>query len=67
MTKVIELVEKGLYEHSNSCVETPPKPRRRSKSDSFIHSIPAYYRGVGIDGLKLVSATPPTGRLGSPR
>jgi hypothetical protein len=66
MTKVIELVEKGLYVHSNNRVENPPKQRIHSKSDSFIHAIPAYYRGASATSSGS-AATPPTGRLGSLR
>ena len=58
MSKVIELVEKGLFEHGHKRVENPPKPGIHSKSDSFIHAMPAYYQKLGIGGLKWVSGYP---------
>ncbi len=56
--EVIALVEKGLYEHGKGRVENPPKPGIHSRSDSFIHAMPAYFRGLGIGGLKWVSGYP---------
>ena len=67
MTKVIELVEKGLYEHGHGRVENPPKPGIHSKSDSFIHAMPAYYERLGIGGLKWVSGYPTNRALGLPQ
>jgi ornithine cyclodeaminase/alanine dehydrogenase len=58
MGKVIELVEKGLYEHGHKRVENPPKPGIHSKPDAFIHAMPAYYESLGIGGLKWVSGYP---------
>ena len=58
MSKVIELVEKGLYEHGNKRVENPPKPGIHSKPDAFIHAMPAYYEALHIGGLKWVSGYP---------
>ncbi|MFH1179954.1 MAG: ornithine cyclodeaminase family protein, partial [Candidatus Bathyarchaeota archaeon] len=42
MSKIIELVEKGMYEHGHKRVENPPKPGIHSKPDAFIHAMPAY-------------------------
>ena len=67
MSKVIELVEKGLYEHGHKRVENPPKPGIHSKSDAFIHAMPAYYRELGIGGLKWVSGYPSNRNLGLPQ
>lgn len=58
MSKVIELVEKGLYEHGHKRVENPPKPGIHSKPDAFIHAMPAFYENLGIGGLKWVSGYP---------
>jgi ornithine cyclodeaminase/alanine dehydrogenase-like protein (mu-crystallin family) len=58
MSKVIELVEKGLSEHGHKRVENPPKPGIHSKPDAFIHAMPAYYEALGIGGLKWVSGYP---------
>jgi ornithine cyclodeaminase/alanine dehydrogenase-like protein (mu-crystallin family) len=67
MSKVIELVEKGLYEHGHRRVENPPKPGIHSKPDSFIHAMPAYYEKLGIGGLKWVSGYPSNRALGLPQ
>jgi ornithine cyclodeaminase/alanine dehydrogenase-like protein (mu-crystallin family) len=67
MGKVIELVELGLGEHGHGRVENPPKPGIHSKSDSFIHAMPAYYEGLGIGGLKWVSGYPSNRALGLPQ
>jgi len=67
MSKIIELVEQGLYEHGHKRVENPPKPGIHSKSDAFIHAMPAYYRELGIGGLKWVSGYPTNRKLGLPQ
>lgn len=67
MSKVIELVEKGLFEHGHKRVENPPKPGIHSKPDSFIHAMPAYYEKLGIGGLKWVSGYPSNRPLGLPQ
>lgn len=65
--EVIDLVEKGLFEHGKGRVENPPKPGIHSKPDSFIHAMPAYFRGLGIGGLKWVSGYPSNRALGLPQ
>jgi ornithine cyclodeaminase/alanine dehydrogenase len=65
--EVIELVEIGLFEHGNKRVENPPKPGIHSKPDSFIHAMPAYYRKLGIGGLKWVSGYPSNRAIGLPQ
>jgi ornithine cyclodeaminase/alanine dehydrogenase len=67
MGKVIDLVELGLGEHGRGRVENPPKPGIHSKPDAFIHAMPAYYRGLGIGGLKWVSGYPSNRALGLPQ
>lgn len=67
MAKVIELVEKGLGEHGHGRVENPPKPGIHSKPDAFIHAMPAYYRGLGIGGLKWVCGYPSNRAVGLPQ
>lgn len=67
MSKIIELVEKGLYEHGKKRVENPPKPGIHSKPDAFIHAMPAYYEKLGIGGLKWVSGYPSNRVLGLPQ
>jgi len=67
MKKVIELVELGLKEHGNGRVENPPKPGIHSKPYAFIHAMPAYYKRLGIGGLKWVSGYPSNRLLGLPQ
>jgi len=67
MRKVIDLVELGLSEHGHGRVENPPKPGIHSKPDAFIHAMPAYYRGLGIGGLKWVSGYPSNRAVGLPQ
>jgi len=64
---IIPLVENGLREHGLGNVENPPKPGIHAKSDSFIHAMPAYYRKLGIGGLKWVSGYPSNRELGLPQ
>ena len=65
--KVIDLVEIGLSEHGHDRVENPPKPGIHSKPDAFIHAMPAYYKRLGIGGLKWVSGYPSNRDLGLPQ
>ncbi len=67
MKKIIELVAQGLFEHGHKRVENPPKPGIHSKSDAFIHAMPAYYESLGIGGLKWVSGYPSNRALGLPQ
>jgi ornithine cyclodeaminase/alanine dehydrogenase len=67
MKKIIALVEQGLYEHGHKRVENPPKPGIHSKPDAFIHAMPAYYKALGIGGLKWVSGYPSNRALGFPQ
>ena len=64
---ITPLVEKGLREHGLGHVENPPKPGIHSKQDSFIHAMPAYYRNLGIGGIKWVSGYPSNRELGLPQ
>jgi len=67
LKEVIPLVERGLYEHGMGRVENPPKPGIHTKPDSFIHAMPAYFRELGIGGLKWVSGYPSNRELGLPQ
>ena len=67
LKEIIPLVERGLKEHGLGQVENPPKPGIHAKSDSFIHAMPAYYRKLGIGGLKWVSGYPSNRELGLPQ
>ncbi|MBW2059753.1 MAG: ornithine cyclodeaminase family protein [Deltaproteobacteria bacterium] len=65
--EIIDLVEQGLREHGLGRVENPPKPGIHSKANSFIHAMPAYYRGLNIGGMKWVSGYPGNRELGLPQ
>ena len=67
LKEVIDLVEKGLEEHGRRRVENPPKPGIHSKSNSFIHAMPAYYKDLNIGGMKWVSGYPDNRDLGLPQ
>jgi ornithine cyclodeaminase/alanine dehydrogenase len=67
LREIIPLVEKGLNEHGLGQVENPPKPGIHAKPDSFIHAMPAYYRSLGIGGIKWVSGYPSNRELGLPQ
>jgi ornithine cyclodeaminase/alanine dehydrogenase-like protein (mu-crystallin family) len=67
LREIIPLVEMGLKEHGLGQVENPPKPGIHAKSDSFIHAMPAYYRKLGIGGIKWVSGYPSNRELGLPQ
>lgn len=66
MAEVIDLVEQGLAEHGRGRVENPPKPGIHASQNSFIHAMPAYYKDLGIGGLKWVSGYPDNRALGLP-
>jgi ornithine cyclodeaminase/alanine dehydrogenase len=67
LREIISLVETGLREHGLGQVENPPKPGIHAKSDSFIHAMPAYYKRLGIGGIKWVSGYPSNRELGLPQ
>ncbi|MEW6265037.1 MAG: ornithine cyclodeaminase family protein [Thermodesulfobacteriota bacterium] len=56
--EIIPLVERGLAEHGRGKVENPPKPGIHATPNSFIHAMPAYYKDLGIGGIKWVSGYP---------
>jgi ornithine cyclodeaminase/alanine dehydrogenase len=67
LTEIIDLVEKGLYEHGMGRVENPPKPGIHARSDTFIHAMPAYFDRLKIGGLKWVSGYPSNRELDLPQ
>jgi len=67
LREIIPLVERGLREHGLGRVENPPKPGIHAKPDSFIHAMPAYYRRLGIGGMKWVSGYPSNRELDLPQ
>ena len=66
MAQVIDIVEQGLAEHGRGQVENPPKPGIHATSNSFIHAMPAYFKTLGIGGLKWVSGYPDNRAKGLP-
>lgn len=58
MAKVIELIERGFNEHGRGRVENPPKPGIHATTSTFIHAMPAYFKDLGIGGIKWVSGYP---------
>ena len=67
MPEVINLVEKGLHEHGKGWVENPPKPGIHASPDSFIHAMPAYFKNLGMGGIKWVSGYPANREIGLPQ
>jgi ornithine cyclodeaminase/alanine dehydrogenase-like protein (mu-crystallin family) len=67
MDEVIALVEKGLREHGKGGVENPPKPGIHATPDSFIHAMPAYFKNLGVGGIKWVSGYPGNREIGLPQ
>jgi ornithine cyclodeaminase/alanine dehydrogenase len=67
MAEVISLVEKGLRENGKGLVENPPKPGIHASSDSFIHAMPAYFKNLGMGGIKWVSGYPANRDIGLPQ
>jgi len=67
MSEVINLVENGLREHGKGLVENPPKPGIHASPDSFIHAMPAYFKNLGMGGIKWVSGYPANREIGLPQ
>lgn len=67
LNDIVDLVERGLREHGRGKVENPPKPGIHSKSNSFIHAMPAYFQDLRIGGLKWVSGYPDNREIGLPQ
>ena len=67
LKEVINLVEQGLREHGRGRVENPPKPGIHSKTNSFIHAMPCYYKDLKIGGIKWVSGFPDNRESGLPQ
>jgi ornithine cyclodeaminase/alanine dehydrogenase-like protein (mu-crystallin family) len=67
LREVIDLVEKGLGEHGKGLVENPPKPGIHASPSSFIHAMPAYFKNLGLGGIKWVSGYPDNREIGLPQ
>jgi ornithine cyclodeaminase/alanine dehydrogenase-like protein (mu-crystallin family) len=66
MPEVIEAVEQAFREKGEGRVEMPPKPGVHSRSDSFIHAMPAYIATTGALGVKWVAGYPENSKRGLP-
>lgn len=64
--EIIDRVELALREHGEKTVENPPKPGVHSKSNSFIHAMPAYLKKMNAMGIKWVSGYPDNYKVGLP-
>jgi len=64
--EIIDRVELALREHGEKTVENPPKPGVHSKSNSFIHAMPAYLKKMNAIGIKWVSGYPDNYKAGIP-
>lgn len=64
--EIIDRVELALREHGEKAVENPPKPGVHSKSNSFIHAMPAYLKKMNAIGIKWVSGYPDNPKVGIP-
>ena len=67
LEEVIDLVEQGLKEHGHGRVENPPKPGIHATPNSFIHAMPAYFKDLGVGGIKWVSGYPDNRERGLPQ
>lgn len=56
--KIIDLVEKALYEHGMKRVEMPPKPGVHPFPNTLINAMPAYVPRYEACGLKWVACFP---------
>lgn len=65
--KIISLVEAGMAEHGRGRVENPPKPGIHATPNSFIHAMPAYFKDLGIGGMKWVAGYPDNREIGLPQ
>ncbi len=63
---IIELLEKAFHEKGLGKVEMPPKPGIHTKTDAFIHAMPAYIPSLASAGIKWVSGYPANQSKGLP-
>lgn len=66
MSEIIQALSVAFKEHGEGRVEMPPKPGVHTRTDAFIHAMPAYIPALRSAGVKWVSGYPENGRLGLP-
>jgi ornithine cyclodeaminase/alanine dehydrogenase len=66
MREIIGALEVAFREHGLGHVQMPPKPGVFSRTDAFIHAMPAYVPALHAIGLKWVSGYPENPKQGLP-
>jgi ornithine cyclodeaminase/alanine dehydrogenase-like protein (mu-crystallin family) len=54
-TEIIDVLDDAFQQKARGLVQNPPKPKVTSRSDAFIHAMPAYLGGSDRIGLKWVA------------
>lgn len=54
-TEVVDVLDDAFVQKADGLVTNPPKPKVTSRSDAFIHAMPAYLGGSDRIGMKWVS------------
>ena len=65
--KVIDIVEKAMLSKGKEMVECPPKPGVHTRSNTFLHAMPAYIQDQDICGMKWVCGYPDNYRYDLPQ
>ena len=66
ISSIIDLLEEAFLEKGLGNVEMPPKPGIHTRTDAFIHAMPAYIPGMRSAGIKWVSGYPQNKSQGLP-
>ncbi|MHA2248805.1 MAG: ornithine cyclodeaminase family protein [Candidatus Kariarchaeaceae archaeon] len=66
MDEIIKALENMFIEKGQGKVEMPPKPGIHTRTDAFIHAMPAYIPSVNSAGIKWVSGYPENQEKGLP-
>ena len=66
MSEIITTVERVLKEKGDGKTEMPPKPGIHTRTDAFIHAMPAYISSMEAAGMKWVSGYRPNQIKGLP-
>ena len=65
--KIIDIVEKAMLSKGKDMVECPPKPGVHTRSNTFLHAMPAFIKDQDICGLKWVGGYPENYRYDLPQ
>ena len=66
MSEIIDTVETAFREKGRGNVEMPPKPGIHTRTDAFIHAMPAYIKTTGAAGVKWIAGYPENTARGLP-